>query len=418
MVSPRLDRQLRIPEWRQELLSRARIGVVGDEPQLTSLFLLGAAALGLNEVRVMAPSLDERLIALARALNPDWHLQHLTGYLSHPLCLEALRDCHPLVDASHFALASKILLEYGFQQRRTIVRAKRWQEQQNHGFAVFTYQRGREWLELPDLLPERQLPQETPAKLDGVLDIITAGLMLEEVKKILMTGQSSAEITAYESRRWPALAEQPNIAVVGAGALGNFVGLGLALAGFRHITLIDPDIIEVTNLNRQIFFGGAVGAGKAQTLAMRLQQDCGVQAQSQTAFFQPEDAGKFDLLFDCVDNFASRILISEACAAAGTPLCSGGADVSQGQVVAYHPTLQPQTPAAVLDMSAVQQSRMAASRGRSRAACIYQPNPAVIMTNQVIGGFLVEAARHLLAGRAWPPLLYDATAAQKLSRVC
>jgi len=416
VASPRLDRQLRIPEWRQEVLSRARLGVVGDDTQLTSLFLLGAAALGINEVRVIAPCLAERLLGLARALNPDWRLQHLRGYLTHPLCLEALRQCHPLVDLSHFSLAGKILLEHAFQHRLTVVRGRRWQEAQTQGLAVLTYQRGREWRDLQEVLSAQQLPSGIPPNLDGVLDIITAGIMLEEVKTILMTGQSSAEVLAYAGPRWTAAAQQPAIGIVGAGALGNFVGLGLAMAGFRHLTFIDPDVIEVTNLNRQIFFGGAVGAGKAQTLAARLHQDFGIPAQYLADSFQAEHVNRFDLMFDCVDNFASRIAISEACAALGTPLVSGGADVARGQVVTFHPLLQPQTPAALLNMSAGQQTREAEDRRQSRAACIYQPNPAVIMTNQVIGGFMVEAARHLLAGMPWPPLWYDASAPHKLGR--
>ncbi|MGQ9920390.1 MAG: ThiF family adenylyltransferase [Desulfobacca sp.] len=416
MASVRLDRQLRIPEWRQEVLSRARLGVVGDDAQLTSLFLLSAAALGINEVRVIAPCLDERLLGLARSLNPDWRLQYLRGYLTHPLCLEALRQCHPLVDLSHFSLASKILLEAAFQHRLTVVRGRRWQDAQVNGLAVLTYQRGREWRDLQEVLAGQQLPGGRAPHLDGVLDIVAAGIMLEEVKTILMAGGSSAELLVYTGPGWTGTAQQPAIGIVGAGALGNFVGLGLAMAGFRQMTFIDPDVIEVTNLNRQIFFGGAVGAGKAQTLAARLRQDFDLPAQYQADYFHEEDVSRFALIFDCVDNFASRIAISEACADRGIPLISGGADVARGQVVAYHPLLQPQPPAALLNMYGVQHRRDQEEWRRTQAACIYQPNPAVIMTNQVIAGFMVEAARHLLAGRPWPPLWYDAAAPHKLGR--
>ena len=51
------------------------------------------------------------------------------------------------------------------------------------------------------------------------------------------------------------------------------------------------------------------------------------------------------------------------------------------------------------------------------SACIYQPNPAVITTNAVIGGFMVEATRHFMAGVPWLPLLYDATIPHKIGRV-
>ncbi len=414
MAAPaRLDRQLRIPEWRQEVLSRARLGVVGDDPQVTSLFLLSAAALGINTVRVIAPALEEQFLGLARSLNPDWRLEHFPGFYSHPRCQEILTRCHPLVDLGHSGLTSKILLEQAFQQGLTIVRGRRWQEAHRQGLAVFTYQRGREWPELHEVLPRQQLPRQTEPR-DGVLDIIAAGIMLEEVTAVLMHGRGSEAVCAYTGPRWPRPEVQPAIGIVGAGALGNFVGLGLALAGFRRLTFIDPDVVEVTNLNRQIYFGEAVGAGKAETLACRLNRAFGLEARWQAALFQPPEAAGFDLLFDCVDTFASRIAISEACAAAGTPLVSGGADVSQGQVVAYHPQRQPLTPAAMLDMYGLEQSRQAAPHPLNRAACIHQPNPAVIMTNQVIAGFMVEAGRHLLAGQAWPVLFYDARSAGKI----
>ena len=104
--------------------------------------------------------------------------------------------------------------------------------------------------------------------------------------------------------------------IVGAGALGNFVGLGLALAGFTGLTFIDPDVIEVTNLNRQVFFAEAVGAGKAETLAARLNHCLPPRPWRWQDYFREEtDISGFDVIFDCVDNFASRIILSEACAA-------------------------------------------------------------------------------------------------------
>jgi molybdopterin/thiamine biosynthesis adenylyltransferase len=207
-----------------------------------------------------------------------------------------------------------------------------------------------------------------------------------------------------------------SIGVVGAGALGNFVGLGLALAGFQQMTFIDPDDIEVTNLNRQVFFAGAVGEGKAETLADRLNRGFGTRAAGIKAYFREEsDAHRYDVMFDCVDNFASRLAISEACARAGTILISGGSDVAAGQVVVYHPRTQPQTPASLLGIHDVVAPRTPAGLHRERAACVYRPDPAVIMTNQIIGGFMVEGGCKILAGLDAPPLFYDARSDMRFS---
>jgi molybdopterin/thiamine biosynthesis adenylyltransferase len=409
----RLDRQLRIPEWNQAILTYARVGVVGGDDFLTSLYLLASAALGINQILVIAPHLDDRFISLAGQLNPHWQLSRFNGYCSHPLCLDVFRHCHLIVDLSHSGLADKILLEQAFQHRAPVLRGYSWRDEQDQGFKIFTYLPGREWLELQDLLSPVNLPGRVDST-DGVLDIIAAGLILEETIKVLGRGRISPEVISYHSPRWAPPRRQPAIGIVGAGALGNFVGLGLALAGFTELTFMDPDVIEVTNLNRQVFFAGAVGAGKAETLAARLNQGFATRAVGRKEYFREgSQVSGFDIVFDCVDNFASRIAISDACAAAGTMLISGGSDITAGQVVAYHPERQPETPAALLGLPDLVAQRLPV--GRERAACIYQPDPAVIMTNQIIAGFMVEAGRRLLAGQTAPPLFYDADGDHKFS---
>ena len=233
------------------------------------------------------------------------------------------------------------------------------------------------------------------------MDIIAAGIILEETKNLLFGGKISPEVIRYRRPRFPPVTQQPSLAIVGAGALGNFVGLGLALAGFKNMTFIDPDVIEVTNLNRQVFFSGAVGAGKAETLAARLNTWFETRAVGVRDYFRDgSDISGFDGIFDCVDNFDSRIALSEACAAAGKILISGGSDVARRPGSGLSP------PEAASDSSCftgfVRDCGPATSerpRNRERAACIYQPDPAVIMTNQIIGGFMVEAFRKVLAGQ-------------------
>ncbi len=411
----RLDRQLRIPEWNQGLLGRARIGVVGDAGLLTPLYLLAAAALGINQVRVVAPRLDERFLSLARRLNPEWQLSHFAGYYTHPFCQEAFRHCNLVVDLGRYGLADKILLEQAFQNKLTVIRALGWQDEREEGFKIFTYRKGREWLELQEVVSEVNLPGRA-ADTDGVLDIIAAGLILEETKNILLGGLPSSEMIGYRRPRLARPPRQLSIGVVGAGALGNFVGLGLALAGFKQLTFIDPDDIEVTNLNRQVFFAGAVGEGKAETLAARLNQWFGTQAVGVREYFREAgEAGGFEVMFDCVDNFAGRLAISEACARTGTILISGGSDVATGQVVVYHPQTQPQTPASLLGFDHIVAQTPPGGFNRARAACVYQPDPAVIMTNQIIGGFMVEGGRKVLAGLEAPPLFYDARSDKRFS---
>jgi molybdopterin/thiamine biosynthesis adenylyltransferase len=412
LIDPRFDRQLRIEGWNQAALAAARVGVVGDQDLLASLYVLAAAALGLNRLVVLAPRLDEPLLGLARRLNPELQLAFIEGFYTHPLMADLFHGCRVIVDLSRYGLANKLLLDEGRRRNLPIIRGFYLEEAGEVGFQVFTYLRGREWEDLGEIIAPRNLPHTPPD--DGVLDLIIAGLALEETKNVLMGQPLTPELLAY---RRPGVAlprAQPHIAVVGAGALGNFVGLGLAYAGFQRLTFMDPDVVELTNLNRQVFFSEAIGQSKAATLSQRLNELFGLASQSRVAAFEVgTDISSFDVLFDCVDNFDTRLALSAACEAQGKILISGGSSVDAGQVVAYDPARGGPTPAALLRLPEMVDQRQGPLSPEQREACVHQPDPSVIMTNQVIAGFMVEAFRRLLAGQSPPPIFYDAARDRK-----
>lgn len=60
------------------------------------------------------------------------------------------------------------------------------------------------------------------------------------------------------------------IVLVGAGGLNSWIGLGLMRSGARHLTIIDPDFVDRTNLSRQFYYGGDLGKPKGPTLASNL----------------------------------------------------------------------------------------------------------------------------------------------------
>ena len=69
MSQSRLDRQLRIEGWNQQALDDAKIGVVGDDDLLASLYIMSASALGINNVLVLAPTLNTILVETAKKIN-------------------------------------------------------------------------------------------------------------------------------------------------------------------------------------------------------------------------------------------------------------------------------------------------------------------------------------------------------------
>ncbi len=179
----RLDRQLRIEGWNQPALDQAKIGVVGDNDLLASLFMLSASALGINNLVVVAPVLDRLLVEIAEKVNPLFTLTHIEGFYTHPVLDDLFKGCNLIVDLSHYGLANKLLLEKGFRERLPIVRGFCYQQNGVQGLNVFTYIRGREWQELEQIVCPNNLPDGHFD--DGVLDTIIAGIVLEEAKNIL-----------------------------------------------------------------------------------------------------------------------------------------------------------------------------------------------------------------------------------------
>lgn len=128
------------------------------------------------------------------------------------------------------------------------------------------------------------------------------------------------------------------VAIVGAGGLGGPVGLYLAAAGVGHITVIDDDVVDMSNLQRQVQFTKSdIGMGKAVVTADTLDDLNGdVRATARNARLIAGNAKDLlrghDMVIDGVDDFATRFVINQTCLDLGIPLVSGALGRWQGQV--------------------------------------------------------------------------------------
>jgi len=129
--------------------------------------------------------------------------------------------------------------------------------------------------------------------------------------------------------------------IIGAGGLGSPVALYLASAGVGRITLVDDDVVDLTNLQRQILHTTArVGQAKAasgqQTLA-EINPDVEVIALRERADDDRLHAlvTSASVVLDCTDNFRTRHAINQACVNARVPLVSGAAIRMDGQVAVF-----------------------------------------------------------------------------------
>jgi molybdopterin/thiamine biosynthesis adenylyltransferase len=367
---------------------------------------MSTSALGINNIVVVAPCLNDMLIEIAKKINLHFSLTCVEGFYTHPSMAELFNGCNLIVDLSHYGLANKLLIEKGFRDRIPIVRGFCYEKNGKQGLKVFSYLKGREWQELEQIVSTYNLPNNHFD--DGVLDIIIIGIVLEETKNLLMDQDASDDLISYNRPKIKQSSDQPKILIVGSGALGIFVGLGLAYSGFRNLTFIDPDTVEVTNLNRQVLFYDAIGKSKAETLARRLKSSFGINADAWIEYFKRHtDISSYDVIFDCVDNFETRIVMSEKCKEQKKTMISGGTNVDAGQVIVYHPTKNKKTPAELLGLYHIVDERNVDSPERVRASCKYRPDPSVIMTNQIIAGFMVDSYRMLLAGQEPKNIFYD-----------
>lgn len=134
-----------------------------------------------------------------------------------------------------------------------------------------------------------------------------------------------------------------HVLVIGAGGLGSAAAPYLAAAGVGHITLMDHDLVELTNLQRQIMHtetsigNSKVGSGKEflQRLNSGIRIET-IQAKATSALLD-ELLPSVDIVLDCTDNFSTRHLINAACVKNATPLVSGSALKFDGQISVFDP---------------------------------------------------------------------------------
>jgi molybdopterin/thiamine biosynthesis adenylyltransferase len=131
--------------------------------------------------------------------------------------------------------------------------------------------------------------------------------------------------------------------VIGAGGLGAPALMYLASSGVGRITVIDPDTVDVTNLQRQIAHTTErVGQAKVLSASIALAQlNPGVQvhaiAQAADSALLREWVPQADVVLDCTDHFAIRQVINRVCRQSGVPLVSASAVRFDGQISVFDP---------------------------------------------------------------------------------
>ena len=132
-----------------------------------------------------------------------------------------------------------------------------------------------------------------------------------------------------------------HVLLFGVGGIGSPAAMYLASSGVGKLTLVDPDSVDISNLQRQIIFrSNDVGEEKV-TAANRTLASLNAQTSVHTIHAAlsgtelRQEVAKADLVLDATDNFAARFAINEACVETGTPLVVGAAIRFEGQVMVF-----------------------------------------------------------------------------------
>jgi molybdopterin/thiamine biosynthesis adenylyltransferase len=140
------------------------------------------------------------------------------------------------------------------------------------------------------------------------------------------------------------------VLVVGVGGLGSPLLLYLAAAGVGRLGVVDDDVVDPSNLHRQVLFEtGDTGRGKVEVALARLRRlNPLIELAGHPVRLDAGNAlgivGGYDLVADGSDNFATRALVQDACLRLGRPLVSGSVQGLDGQLTTFKPHLGPPHP--------------------------------------------------------------------------
>ena len=136
--------------------------------------------------------------------------------------------------------------------------------------------------------------------------------------------------------------------IVGLGGLGCAASQYLAVAGVGHLTLLDFDTVDLSNLQRQVLHDDSrLGMPKVESARLSLQRlNPHIQVDTIHQLLDEQQlhdlVSKFDVVLDCTDNITTRNQLDLACATHKIPLISGAAIRMEGQVSVF--TYEDNTP--------------------------------------------------------------------------
>jgi len=408
----RYDRQVRIwGEEGQKKLTEATVTIIGDNA-LAKYTALPLTALGIGNIRILGTQKsqpNEHIIDIPLGnttktegyaqgltkLNPNITITGIPIDLETKLSTDFLRNSNIIIDTTNNPKSKHTAIDYAHKNNTPIITASVSESSARMTLA-------QQPISIEQLMPEFEEQQQNP-----IIALFWGGIIAEEIKKTILGDKntlkktlhykqgSTQKFTAQTQQKIPfqkELYKNKTALAIGAGALGNMLTLSLAELGFGATDYLDNDTIESHNLNRQVCFSDAVGQSKAKTLARKHKT---INPQSTTRGIQQKfdikngiytiDAikhRKYDVIFDLVDNLYTRAMIAAYAVINEIPLITAASSPTACEIATYIPGKT----ACLNHVFSDYYEKGKKEEIIRRQSCIAQPDPSVIITNQVAAG--------------------------------
>ena len=192
--------------------------------------------------------------------------------------------------------------------------------------------------------------QDTPLTGGAELTIVPSIAGGVATPQVTQTSLSNDEVLRYSRHLiMPEVAlggqeklKAAKVLLIGAGGLGSPLGLYLAAAGVGTIGIVDGDVVDFTNLQRQVMYGTSdVGNSKLESAKARMQDlNPHITINIYETRLSSENAlelfADYDIIVDGTDNFPTRYLVNDACVLLGKPNVYGSIFRFEGQVSVFY----------------------------------------------------------------------------------
>jgi len=355
-----------------------------------------------------------RIESIASRINPSIDVRGIHSKFSPSLLSFLNFNPDFIVDTQNNPSQKEHVLHYAMQKKKTFLSSFCAE------YKIITTRLNRG--NISDLLNPGGI---TPDSQQGPIPSgVGAGIITDEIRKSLFRINEEEELLESQftynlespSRVSPQSQDRINyrsirgtrILIAGAGAIGNFAAISLALEGFRNTTVLDFDRVEDHNLERQILFYDKVGDEKADALASRMSEMGVIRARALNKRITPGSKSliereKYEILIGCFDNQNARCELSDIALELNIPYIDGGTSATMGSISSYIPK-----------KTGCVKCKKNLRPIKETASCP-MALPSVVIPNAIIGSLMVGEVYSVLSGN--PPnkrVVYDGSEQDRL----